>query len=402
LPAGIFELCRPGLETGLPVLKVSTNSWKTATNLSRMSSEVPADDIERVRESMDFVASHIDADWLAEKAAAPVEARMSPAAFCYRIVELAKQAHKRIVLPEGSEPRTIRAAALCAQRGIARCVLLGDREEILRVAKGLEVHLPDEVEIIDPAEVREQYVDPLVEMRRHKGLTQLDAADFLEDNVWLGTVMLALGEVDGLVSGALHTSANTIRPALQIIKTKPDCRVVSSIFYMCLPDQVLVYGDCAVNPDPDAETLADIALQSAESATNLGIPARVAMISYSTGESGSGAGVDKVREATRIAHAKRPDLLLDGPLQYDAAAIAEVAAAKAPNSPIAGRATVFIFPDLNTGNTTYKAVQRSANVISIGPVLQGLRRPVNDLSRGALVEDIVYTIAITAVQAREA
>jgi phosphate acetyltransferase len=401
LPPGIMELCRPALESGLPVLKVTTNSWQTATYLSRMSTEVPADDIERVRESMDFVATHIDADWLSEKSSAPVEARMSPAAFCYRIVELAKQADKRIVLPEGSEPRTIRAAALCAQRGIARCVLLGDREEIQRVAAGMEVHLPEEVEIIDPMDVRAKYVQPLVEMRRHKGLTPHDAADFLEDNVWLGTVMLALGEVDGLVSGAQHTSANTIRPALQIIKTKPDTRVVSSIFYMCLPDQVLVYGDCAVNPDPDAETLADIAIQSADSAISLGIPARVAMISYSTGESGQGADVDKVREATRIAHEKRPELLLDGPLQYDAAAIAEVAAAKAPDSPLAGRATVFIFPDLNTGNTTYKAVQRSANVISIGPVLQGLRRPVNDLSRGSLVEDIVYTIAITAVQARE-
>ena len=234
---------------------------------------------------------------------------------------------------------------------------------------------------------------------RHKGLTPEDAAELLNDNVWLGTVMLALGEVDGLVSGAVHSTANTIRPALQIIRTKQGAKVVSSIFFMCLPEQVLVYGDCAVNPDPDAETLADIAIQSADSAERFGIPARVAMISYSTGESGSGADVDKVREATRIAKGKRPDLLLDGPLQYDAASMADVAATKAPDSPVAGRATVFIFPDLNTGNTTYKAVQRSANVISIGPMLQGLRRPVNDLSRGALVEDIVYTIAITAIQA---
>lgn len=401
LPSQILELCRPALETGLPILKVQTNSWQTATNLSQLSREVPTDDIERIRDSMEFVATHIDAVWLAEKCSAPVEARMSPAAFCYRLVELARQANKRIVLPEGTEPRTIRAAALCAQRGIARSVLLGNRDEILRIANGLEIRLPDEVEIIDPDEVRDRYIDPLFEMRRHKGISCQDAADFLEDNVWLGTTMLALGEVDGLVSGALHTSANTIRPALQIIKTKPGARVVSSIFYMCLPDQVLVYGDCAVNPDPDAEMLADIALQSADSATSLGIPARVAMISYSTGESGTGADVDKVREATRLAHAKRPDLLLDGPLQYDAAAIADVAATKAPNSPLGGRATVFIFPDLNTGNTTYKAVQRSAHVISIGPVLQGLKRPVNDLSRGALVEDIVYTIAITAIQARD-
>jgi phosphate acetyltransferase len=224
-------------------------------------------------------------------------------------------------------------------------------------------------------------------------------ADLLDDNVWLGTVMLALAEVDGLVSGAVHSTANTIRPALQIIKTRPGAKVVSSIFFMCLPDQVLVYDDCAVNPDPDAETLADIAIQSADSTERFGIPSRVAMISYSTGESGSGVDVDKVREATRLAKLKRPDLLLDGPLQYDAAAMADVAAAKAPDSPVAGRATVFVFPDLNTGNTTYKAVQRSANVISIGPMLQGLRRPVNDLSRGALVEDIVYTVAITAIQA---
>jgi phosphate acetyltransferase len=215
----------------------------------------------------------------------------------------------------------------------------------------------------------------------------------------LATVMLGLGQGDGLVSGAIHSSANTVRPALQVIKTRPGARVVSSIFFMLLPDQVLVYGDCAVNTDPDAEALADIAIQSADSAAQFGIEPRVAMISYSTKESGSGVGVDKVREATRIAKEKRPDLLIDGPLQYDAAAIADVAEKKAPNSPVAGRATVFIFPDLNTGNTTYKAVQRSANVISIGPMLQGLKRPVNDLSRGALVEDILYTIALTAIQA---
>jgi phosphate acetyltransferase len=211
----------------------------------------------------------------------------------------------------------------------------------------------------------------------------------------------ARGEVDGLVTGAAHSTANTIRPALQVIKTKPDARVVSSIFFMCLPEQVVVYGDCAVIPDPDAATLADIAIQSADSAARFGITPRVAMISYSTGESGSGSDVDKVREATRIARSLRQDLLIDGPLQYDAAAIPSVAASKAPHSPVAGRATVFVFPDLNTGNTTYKAVQRSAQVISIGPMLQGLRKPVNDLSRGALVEDIVYTIAITAIQASD-
>jgi len=207
--------------------------------------------------------------------------------------------------------------------------------------------------------------------------------------------------MDGLVSGAVHTTANTIRPALQLIKTHQAARIVSSVFFMCLPDQVRVYGDCAVNPDPDAEELADIAIQSADSATTFGITPRVAMISYSTGSSGSGDDVEKVRQATTLASERRPELLIDGPLQYDAAAIESVARSKAPDSPVAGRATVFVFPDLNTGNTTYKAVQRSANVVSIGPMLQGLRKPVNDLSRGAMVEDIVFTIALTAIQAKQ-
>jgi phosphate acetyltransferase len=280
-------------------------------------------------------------------------------------------------------------------------VLLGDAAEVQEVARSQDIELPDNLEIVNPAEVRPKYVHPLFELRRHKGLSIEMAASQLEDNVVLGTVMLSAGEVDGLVSGAIHSTANTIRPALQIIKTKPNAKAVSSIFFMCLPEQVLVYGDCAVIPDPDAETLADIALQSADSAAAFGIPPRVAMISYSTGDSGTGVDVDKVREATRIALQKRPDVLIDGPLQYDAAFMPDVAKAKAPNSPVAGRATVFIFPDLNTGNTTYKAVQRSANVISIGPMLQGLKRPVNDLSRGALVDDIVYTIALTAVQATQ-
>ena len=396
----IMNLCQPAWATGLPVFRVSTNSWETATHLSRMSSEVPADDIERAQLTMDFIASHIDADWITSHSLVAVEVRMSPAAFCFRLAEMARKTHRRIVLPEGEEPRTIRAAALCAERGIAHCVLLGKPENIRQVARNQEIELPARgFEVIDPDLVRANYVAPLVEMRKHKGLTPKDAEEMLEDTVWLGTVMLALGEVDGLVSGALHSSANTIRPALQIIKTQPGVKVVSSIFFMCMPEQVLIYGDCAVNPNPDAETLADITIQSAESAQRFGIPARVAMISYSTGQSGSGADVDKVREATALARAKRSDLLIDGPLQYDAAAIPEVAAQKAPGSAVAGNATVYIFPDLNTGNTTYKAVQRSANVISIGPMLQGLKRPVNDLSRGALVEDIIYTIALTAIQA---
>jgi phosphate acetyltransferase len=401
VPPKIIELCRPALETGLPVLSVAGNSYDTAAALAQMSHEIPRDDLTRTLQGMDYIAEHIDVDALAQKSALPLETRLSPAAFCYRLTELARALDKRIVLPEGNEPRTVRAAAICAERGIARCVLLGDPGEVRRVASAQDVTLPPNVEILDPRSLRHRYVAPLVELRKNKGLTPQAAAEFLEDNVWLGTMMLALGEVDGLVSGAVHSTANTIRPALQIIKTKPGAKVVSSVFFMCLPEQVVVYGDCAVIPDPDADTLADIAIQSADSAARFGLPVRVAMLSYSTGDSGSGSEVDKVREATRLAHERRPDLALDGPLQYDAAAIPDVARTKAPESPVAGQATVFVFPDLNTGNTTYKAVQRSAHVISIGPMLQGLKRPVNDLSRGALVEDIVYTIALTAIQAGE-
>jgi len=401
IPPRVFELIRPALETGLPILGVGTDTWDTAQALSHLTGEIPIDDLDRAERVMDFVAKHVDADFIVRRAAAPLEVRLSPAAFCYRLTERARALDRRIVLPEGDEPRTVQAAAICAERGIARCVLLGDPEEIQHVAGAQGLLLPPNVEIVDPREIRARYVGPLVELRKHKGLTALQAAELLEDNVWLGTMMLARGEVDGLVSGAVHSTANTIRPALQIIKTSPGAKVVSSVFFMCLPEQVVVYGDCAVIPEPDAETLADIAIQSADSAVRFGLPARVAMISYSTGESGSGEDVDKVRAATRRAHELRPELALDGPLQYDAAAIPDVARTKAPDSPVAGKATVFVFPDLNTGNTTYKAVQRSAHVVSIGPMLQGLRRPVNDLSRGALVEDIVYTIALTAIQSGE-
>jgi phosphate acetyltransferase len=399
LPARVLELIRPALETGLPILSVPSDSWDTAQRLSQLSGEIPVDDLERAERVMDFVSKHIDAEWLARHAALPLEVRLSPAAFCYRLTERARALNKRIVLPEGDEPRTVQAAAICAERGIARCVLLGDPQAIQHVAGAHGVLLPPSVEILDPRSLRARYVGPLVELRKHKGLTPHQAAELLEDNVWLGTMMLERGEVDGLVSGAVHSTANTIRPALQLIKTSRGAKVVSSVFFMCLPEQVVVYGDCAVIPEPDAETLADIAIQSADSAARFGLPARVAMISYSTGESGSGDDVDKVRAATRRARELRPDLAVDGPLQYDAAAIPDVARTKAPDSPVAGKATVFVFPDLNTGNTTYKAVQRSAHVVSIGPMLQGLRRPVNDLSRGALIEDIVYTIAITAIQA---
>jgi phosphate acetyltransferase len=397
----VIELCRRALDTGLPVLSSDTNTYDTAHMLANLSTAIPIDDPERIEKAMEAVATRIDTDWLQEHLKVQRQSRLSPPAFRYQLSERARAANKRIVLPEGSEPRTVQAAIICHQRGLARCVLLGKPGEIRTVAQSQGLELPDDLEIIDPAEVRHQYIDAMVEARKHKGLAHDMAEAMLEDNVVLGTMMVAGDEADGLVSGAIHTTANTVRPALQLIKTHDQAKVVSSVFFMLLPQQVVVYGDCAINPDPNAEELADIAIQSAQSAEAFGIDPVVAMISYSTGESGSGLDVDKVREATRIARERRPDLLIDGPLQYDAAAIESVAKSKAPQSKVAGKATVFVFPDLNTGNTTYKAVQRSANVVSIGPMLQGLRKPVNDLSRGALVEDIVFTIALTAVQAKQ-
>jgi len=399
----IAKLCERAFQTGLPVFMVKTNTWQTSLSLQSFNLEVPSDDTQRIEKVQEYVASYINADWIESLTATSERSRrLSPPAFRYQLTELARKAGKRIVLPEGDEPRTVKAAAICAERGIATCVLLGNPDEIQRVAAAQGVELGKGIEIVDPEVVRNNYVPRLVELRKNKGMTEVVAQEQLEDNVVLGTMMLESGEVDGLVSGAVHTTANTIRPPLQLIKTAPNSSLVSSVFFMLLPEQVLVYGDCAINPDPTAEQLAEIAIQSADSAHAFGIEPRVAMISYSTGTSGAGSDVEKVREATRIAQEKRPDLVIDGPLQYDAAIMEDVAKSKAPNSAVAGRATVFIFPDLNTGNTTYKAVQRSADLISIGPMLQGMRKPVNDLSRGALVDDIVYTIALTAIQSQQA
>lgn len=395
----ILKFCKNAIDTGLPLLGVPTDSYTTATRIPRMNTEVPIDDLERIEEGMNHVASNVSRSWIASLTKLQREIRLSPAAFRYRLVQLARAANKRIVLPEGDEPRTLQAANICQQRGIASCVLLAKPERVREIAEQQGLALDPGLVIVDPATLREKYIDPLVELRKHKGLDRAMATSMLEDNIPLATMMLKTGDVDGLVAGAVHTTAQTVRPALQLIKSKPGHNLVSSLFFMLLPEQVCIYADCAIHENPDAEALAEIALQSAESAVAFGIEPRVAMISYSTGESGSGSDVEKVREATRLAREKRPDLLIDGPLQYDAASTESVAKTKAPDSPVAGRATVFVFPDLNTGNTTYKAVQRSAKVVSIGPMLQGLNKPVNDLSRGALVEDIIYTIALTAIQA---
>lgn len=397
----ILDFCQHAIKQGLPILHTQLNTLETAQRLADFGNEIPVDDTERAEQVTRFVSSHIDTAWLNSQINnTGVQPRLSPSAFRHELVQKSIAAKKRIVLPEGDEPRTVQAAAICQSRGIAHCILLAKPEAVVEVAKARGIELPDDLEIIDPDLIRNQYIAPMVELRNGK-LNELQAKEQLQDTVVLGTMMLALDQVDGLVSGAIHTTANTVRPAFQLIKTSPDYSLVSSVFFMLLPDEVYVYGDCAINPDPDADQLAEIAIQSADSAKAFGINPRIAMISYSTGTSGTGADVEKVAKATEIAKQRRPDLLIDGPLQYDAASVESVGRQKAPDSQVAGRANVFIFPDLNTGNTTYKAVQRSANVVSVGPMLQGLNKPVNDLSRGALVDDIVFTIALTAIQAEQ-
>jgi phosphate acetyltransferase len=384
----------------LPILLVHDDSYETARRVDHLDPGLPVDDTERLRAVTGAIADALDPTWLESLSSSSRPRRLSPAAFRYQLRELARAADACIVLPEGTEPRTLQAAVACAERGIARSVVLGPPGDVASTARSLGLRLPDGVEVIDPEAIAERYVAALVELRRHRGWSEQIAQDRLTDSIWVGTMMLQQGEVDGLVAGAVHTTAATVRPALQILGTKPGTRLVSSVFFMCLPDEVVVYGDCAINPQPSAEDLADIAIQSAASTRSFGIEPRVAMISFSTGTSGAGSDVDKVAEATRLVSERAPELAVDGPLQYDAAAIDSVAKSKRPRSPVAGHANVFIFPDLDAGNTTYKAVQRSAHVVSVGPMLQGLAKPVNDLSRGALVEDIIYTVALTAIQSR--
>lgn len=334
--------------------------------------------------------------------AADVEHRVSQAEFRRNLIALASRNVKRIVLPEGAEPRTLKAAVEAFERKIAVPVLIAKRSDVEAEAARQNLKIPSGFEIIEPsAELVEKYVPLLVELRKAKGMTEEKAREVLKDPVFLGTMMLKKNEVDGLVSGAVHSTADTVRPALQVIKCAPGVKSISSVFFVCLPSQVLVFGDCAINLNPNAEELAGIAIQSYDTAKAFELPARVAMLSYGTGNSGKGDDVDLVIAATEAVKKARPDIPVDGPLQYDAATTGDVARLKAPNSPIAGKATVLIFPDLSAGNICYKAVQRSApGVIAVGPMLQGLAKPVNDLSRGALVEDIVYTIALTAIQAQ--
>ena len=320
--------------------------------------------------------------------------------FEYRLLERACSDCKRIVLPEGDDDRILKAAGRLLQRRVADLTILGDEAQIRSRAAELGVDLVAAT-VLNPrtSELCDQFAEQYAQLRKRKGVTVEQAREIIHDVSYFGTMLVHNDIVDGMVSGAVHTTAHTVRPAFEIIKTQRDVSTVSSIFLMCLADRVLAYGDCAIVPDPTSEQLADIAISSARTAAQFGIDPRVAMLSYSTGSSGIGTDVDKVRTATELVRKRAPDLLVEGPIQYDAAVEPSVAATKMPDSPVAGRATVLIFPDLNTGNNTYKAVQRSAGAVAIGPVLQGLNKPVNDLSRGALVSDIVNTVAITAIQA---
>ena len=391
-----------GLGLRLPMIATELDSFQAASVIATTRGRMTATSQRKIDIALSLMDSCVDMSELLAQLAVPIPTVTTPQMFTYQLTEWARADRKHIVLPEGEDDRILQAAGRLLQRGVSDLTILGTEAHIRSRAAELNVDLSSAT-LLDPltSELSEKFVVQYIELRRHKGATIEKARETVIDVSYFGTFLVYNGIVDGMVSGATHTTAHTVRPAFEIIKTKPDVSTVSSIFLMCLSDRVLAYGDCAIVPDPTSEQLADIAISSARTAAQFGIEPRVAMLSYSTGTSGSGAEVEKARRATELVRKREPELLVDGPIQYDAAVEPSVAATKAPDSPVAGRATVLIFPDLNTGNNTYKAVQRSAGAIAIGPVLQGLKKPVNDLSRGALVDDIVNTVAITAIQAQE-
>lgn len=400
LPPAVQDLM-VGLDSPLPIIQTDLDTYDTAVRVMGTRGRLAAGSQRRFDTALALFEQHVDTDEFTRALGLAHSTVVTPLMFEYQLLERARAGRKRIVLPEGGDDRVLKAAATVLARGIADLTILGDEAEVRgrAVELGLDLGAAQVLSPFDP-QIVHRFAEEYAELRKHKGITYEKAADTITDVSYFGTMMVHLGLADGMVSGAAHTTAHTIRPAFEIIKTRPGVSVVSSVFLMALADRVLVYGDCAVIPDPTATQLSDIAISSAATARQFGIDPRIAMLSYSTGESGSGEDVDKVREATAFVRERAPELLVEGPIQYDAAADAAVAKAKMPDSAVAGRATVFVFPDLNTGNNTYKAVQRSAGAVAMGPVLQGLNKPINDLSRGALVEDIVNTIAITAIQAQ--
>ncbi|KOX04098.1 phosphate acetyltransferase [Micromonospora sp. NRRL B-16802] len=388
------------LNTGFAVLSVPSDSYDTVEASSRIEARPSPANPRKVEAALGAFEGNVDTADLARRLRVSRSERVTPLMFEYDLIDRARANRRRLVLPEGTEERILRAAEILLRRGVADLTLLGRPDDIARRTRELGIDLTG-ADVVDPVSSpwRDEFAAEYAKLRAHRGVTVELAYDVVAQANYFGTLMVATGHADGMISGATHTTAATIRPAFEIIRTVPDVSVASSVFFMLLADRVLVYGDCAVNRDPDAAQLADIAISSADTAARFGIEPRVAMLSYSTGSSGAGADVEKVATATELVRERRPDLLVEGPIQYDAAIDPAVAATKLPGSPVAGKATVFIFPDLNTGNNTYKAVQRSAGAVAVGPVMQGLRRPVNDLSRGATVPDIVNTAAITAIQA---
>jgi phosphate acetyltransferase len=383
----------------VPVVLTEHDTYETVSLASAREGAITRDAPRKITKALALFETHVDGDDLLDRIDVARSDAVTPLMFEYTLLDRARAARRHIVLPEGTDDRVLRAADILLRRRVVELTLLGPEAEVRGAASRLGLDLYG-AHIVDPgdAELVERFAAEYAARRAHKGVTVDQARDVVSDVSYFGTMMVALGMVDGMVSGATHTTAETIRPSFELVKTRPGVSIVSSVFLMCLADRVLVYGDCAVNPNPDAAQLADIAISSAATASQFGIEPRVAMLSYSTGSSGSGTEVERVREATELVRARSPELSVEGPIQYDAAVDAGVARTKLPDSEVAGRATVFIFPDLNTGNNTYKAVQRSAGAIAIGPVLQGLNKPVNDLSRGATVHDIVNTVAITAIQ----
>ncbi|HRX05836.1 MAG TPA: phosphate acetyltransferase [Kiritimatiellia bacterium] len=400
-PAGAVAALLKDVKKMVPVLTVPGTTYDAITAVSRLHSRIFPGATRKITTALALFESHVDTQRLVGLLSAARTAVVTPKMFEFGLIQRAQKPRQRIVLPEGEENRILYAAEQILLRGIADITLLGNVQRIRTKISHLGLNLPG-VDILQPAKSPHfrDFVETYHDLRKEKGVTPDMAETIMSDVSYFGTMMVYKGLADGMVSGSVNTTAHTVRPALQFIRTKPGFSIVSSVFFMCLKDRVLVYGDCAVNPNPDAKQLAEIAVTSAQTARTFGIEPRVAMLSYSTGSSGGGADVERVREATELARSMAPDLPIEGPIQYDAAIDADVARTKMPDSKVAGRATVFIFPDLNTGNNTYKAVQRSAGAVAIGPVMQGLRKPVNDLSRGCTVVDIVNTVAITAIQAQ--
>ncbi len=393
-----------GLKYVAPILSVEQGTFEVANKIGNMRSHMYADNEEKILLSLNMFDKYCDVEKLSDKLITFKHDGMTPRMFQYNLLKRAKKQRRHIVLPEGSDDRIITADAQLALMDFVDLTLLGQEDKIKEASSRLGLHFNfDKVNIINPldSEYIDDFAQTLYEQRKHKGMTIDIAEDLIRDVSYFGTMMVYKGLADGMVSGAAHTTQHTIKPALQFVKMKPDVSVVSSVFFMCLENRVSVFGDCAINPNPNAEQLAEIAISSAESSQAFGIEPRIAMLSYSSGSSGKGADVDKVRKATEIVQTKRSDLNIEGPIQYDAAVDMAVGQSKLPDSKVAGQATVLIFPDLNTGNNTYKAVQRETGAVAIGPMLQGLNKPVNDLSRGCTVDDIFNTVVITAIQAQD-